>query len=209
MKITDNKKLMKLMSFLVMSDGSVYRNRGIGNCLFSLSATEDHADFIEYVKGVVENITSARVIHEKREAPRKNVLKVYTPVHPYFNTLRDRIYVDSYKSIDPHALKMLDFESLAILYMSDGCLGKFIRENGKPSYTLTINMCRLSYGDLLLVKKAAKDNLNIEFNVVKTGSKYHTLRLRGKDLPVFIEGVKPYVLPSFNYKLDFRTINPV
>lgn len=209
MKITDNKKLMKLVSFLVMSDGSVYRNRGAGNCIFSLSATEDHADFIQYVKSIIENITSVKIIHEKREAPRKNILKVYTPVHPYFNTLRDRIYVDSYKSIDPHALKMLDFEALAILYMSDGCLGKFIRANGKPSYTLTINMCRLSYGDLLLVKKAIKDNLNLEFNVVKTGSKYYTLRLRGKDLPAFIDGVRPFILPSFHYKLDFCTIDPI
>lgn len=209
MKITDNKRLMKLMSFLVMSDGSVSRNRGAGNCIFSFSATEDHADYIEYVKNIVENITSTKIYLTKRETPRKNLIKIYTPVHPYFNTLRDRIYVDSYKSIDPHALKMLDFEALAILYMSDGCLGKFIRSNGKPSYSLTINLCRLSYGDLLLVKKAIKDHLDLEFNVVKTGTKYYTLRLRSKDLEKFMNGIKPFVLPSFYYKLDFRTIDPV
>lgn len=208
MKITDKKRLMKLVSFIVMGDGSVYRNRGAGNCLFSVNATEDHEDFLDYCAGIISNITTTKKLYEPREAPRRNQVKLYTPVHPYFNALRDRIYVDNYKSIDPHALELLDYEALAILYMSDGCLGKYTHANGTTSYTLTINLCRLSYGDQLLLKKALKEKLDLEFNVVKTGRKYFTLRLRTKDLAKFVEGVKPYVLDSFAYKLDIRTNSP-
>ena len=191
-----------------MSDGSVHRNRGAGNCIFSFSQIEKHYDFIEYVKSVIENITSTKIVLENRASPRSNIYKLYTPVHPFFNTMRDRIYVDSYKSVDHHALKLLDFEALAILYMSDGCLGKTTRPDGKPVYSTTINMCRLSYGDQLLLKKTIKEKLDIEFNVVRTGGKYYTLRLRSKDAAKFFDGIKPYVLPSFYYKLDFRTIDP-
>lgn len=205
MEIRDKKRLVKLMSFLTMGDGSVYRNRGGSNCIFSFSQTEDHKDFIDYVAGVVSNITSCKVLEEKRESPRKDILKVYTPVHPFFNKLRDRIYVDTYKSLDQHALKMLDFEALAILYMCDGCLGKSLNNNGAISYTLTLNLCRLSYGDQLLLKKALKDKLDLEWNVVKTGVKYFTLRLRMKDFDKFMKGIQPYILPSFSYKLEIRT----
>lgn len=208
MKIEDKKRLMKLMSFLVMSDGCVSRNRNVGNCIFSFSATEGHEDYIEYVKEIVENITSVKINVYNRELPRKNLIKLYTPVHPYFNALRDRIYVGNYKSVDVHALKLLDFEALAIFYMSDGCLGKTKRSDGKDSFTTTINLCRLSYGDMLLVKKAIKENLDIEFNVVKTGGKYYTLRLRSKDSSKFFEGIRPYIVKSFYYKLPFRTSDP-
>lgn len=208
MKITDKKQLMKLISFMVMGDGSVYRSRGAGNCIFSMSMVEKHRDFLEYCKSVIENVTSCKMIEESRVSPRQNQIKIYTPVHPYFNTLRDRIYYDNYKSIDPHALELLDYESLAILYMCDGCLGKFINKDSRVTYTTTINLCRLSYGDMLLLKKGIKDKLDLEFNIVKTNTKYLTLRLRMKDFDKFMNGIEPFIFESFRYKLYIRTIDP-
>lgn len=209
MKIKDKKQLMKLISFMVMGDGSVYRNRGIGNYLFSMNMVEEHRDFLEYCKSVLENVTSCKIVEQPRDFPRKNQLKLYTPVHPYFNVLRERIYVDQYKSVDNHILKLLDYEALAILYMCDGCLGKYINPtSGLVSYNTTLNLCRLSYGDLFILKKALKDNLDLEFNIVKTNTKYFTLRLRSRDFDKFINGIAPYIAQSFLYKIDFRTINP-
>lgn len=208
MKIKDKKDLVKLLSFITMGDGSVYRNKGMGNCLFSFSQTSDHEDFVKLVAAIVSNIAPAKIVKEGREAPRKDMLKVYTPVHPFFNKLRDRIYVDAYKSLDEHALKMLDFEALAILYMCDGCLGKSKNSHGAISRTVTLNLCRLSYGDQLLLKKALKEKLDLEWNVVKTGGKYHALRLRMKDYDKFMLGILPYMLDSFNYKLEIRTVSP-
>lgn len=206
MKITDKKELVKIISFLTMGDGSVHKNGGSKNCVFSMSLLEEHRDFLEWVQGVVNNITSSILIEYKREAPRRNLLKVQSKTHPFFNAIRDRIYVGNYKSVDVHALKLLDWEALAILYMCDGCL----RENKtKPgNFTTTLNLCRLSYGDMLLVKKALKDKLGLEWNVVKTNRKYYTLRLRMKDFDKFMEGIAPYVFESFKYKLCLRTTNP-
>lgn len=207
MEIKDKKRLTKIISFLVMGDGSVYKNRGKGNCLFSLSMTEEHQDFIDYCSGVLSNITSSKTLLYKRDAPRKNLIKIYTPVHPMFNVLRDRIYFGTYKSLDQHALKLLDFEALAILYMCDGCLGKHIR-NGTESYTITLNLCRLSYGDQIMLKRHLKDLLDLEFNVVKTGGKYFTLRLRNKDIDKFMSGVAPFILDSFKYKILSERLAP-
>lgn len=206
MEIKDKKHLMKLISYLAMSDGSVYYNRGAGNALFSMSQTEDHLDFVEYAAGIIGNVTGCKIIKEERDAPRKNVYKVYSQHHPYFNSVRDRVYTGSYKGIDPHALKLLDWEAMAILYMSDGCLGRYEKDGKVKSYTLTLNMCRLSYGDQLLLKQRIRDVLGVEFNVVRTGRRYHTLRLRSRDIPAFIEGIAPYILDSFKYKIDYRTV---
>lgn len=208
MKIKDKKELVKLISFITMGDGSVYKNNHCKNSLFSISMVEKHEDFLLWVKDVVENITSAKITLEKRETPRQNVYKVYSLTHPFFNDIRERVYVGNYKSIDNHALKLLDFQALAILYMCDGCLGKHTRENGSFSYTTTLNLCRLSYGDQLLLKRALKDKLDLEWNIVKTNTKYYSLRLRGKDFDKFMQGINPFVFDSFKYKLDLRTVNP-
>ncbi|MNY53507.1 hypothetical protein D3C86_1892700 [compost metagenome] len=90
--------------------------------------------------------------------------------------------------------------------MCDGCLGKNnAREN---SFTTTLNLCRLSYGDQLLLKKTLKDKFDLEWNVVKTNRKYFTLRLRSKDFDKFMKGIEPFVFESFKYKLEIRTTNP-
>lgn len=206
MKITDKKELVKIISFLTMGDGSVHKNGGTKNNVFSMSMTEEHLDFITYVKDVIENVTSCKIMPYKRELPRKNMFKVQSLSHPFFNTIRERIYVDSYKSVDPHALKLMDWHSLAILYMCDGCLGK---AKDKESFTTTLNMCRLSYGDMLLLKKTLKEVLDLEWNIVTTNTKYYTLRLRMKDFDKFMEGISPYIFESFKYKLYLRTTNPL
>lgn len=208
MKITDKKELVKLISFLAMGDGSVHKNGGSKNCVFSMSLVEDHKDFLEWVKGIIENVTSSIFVEYNREPPRKNIIKIQSKTHPFFNDIRDRIYIDSYKSIDPHALKLLDWQALAILYMCDGCLGKSKNAKGYDCITTTLNLCRLSYGDQLLLKKALKEKLDLEWNIVKTNSKYYTLRLRMKDFDKFMEGIKPYMFDSFMYKMYFRTVNP-
>lgn len=206
MKITDKKELVKIISFLTMGDGSVHKNGGSKDCVFSISLVEEHLDFLEWVKGVIENVTSCTLMYYKRESPRKNMYKVQSKTHPFFNDIRDRVYVGTYKSIDPHALKLLDWESLAILYMCDGCLGR--NKNSPNSFTTTLNLCRLSYGDMLLLKKALKEKLDLEWNVVKTNTKYYTLRLRMKDFDKFMKGISPYVFESFKYKVILRTTDP-
>ena len=209
MKITDKKELVKLISFLAMGDGSIHKNGGSKNNVFSMSMVEDHEDFLLWVKGILENVTSCNIMFNKRDLPRKNTYKVQTLSHPFFNDLRDRIYVNTYKSIDKHALKLLDFNALAILYMCDGSLGKHFYDKNKPAtYTTTLNLCRLSYGDQLLLKKTLKDKLDLEWNIVKTNKKYYSLRLRMKDFDKFMNGIAPYMFESFKYKLDLRTINP-
>ena len=168
-----------------------------------MSMVEKHLDFMQYVKEVIDNVTSCRLMFNAKEAPRQNQYKVQSLSHPFFDSLRERIYVDNYKSIDPHALKLMDWQCLAILYMCDGCLGA----TGK-CFSTTLNLCRLSYGDFMLLKKSLKDTFDLEWNIVKTNRKYYTLRLRMKDFDKFMQGIAPFMFESFNYKLCLRTTNP-
>ena len=196
----DKKQLMKLTSFFTMADGGVYRKTENGGCYFVMNMLSVHSDYIEWVAEVMREITSVNITPVK--IPCKNPqTALSTKMHPHFSILRERIYVDGYKGLCPHAMKMLDWEALAILYMADGSL--YI-DKRCPSPDVRLNMKRLSYGDQLFLKKRLKEEFDLEWNICKgktNGKTFWSLRLRTKDVEKFVEGVKPYIKPSFMYKL--------
>lgn len=205
MKINDKKQLYKLISYIIMGDGGVYHSNNSGNARFIMNMIKKNEDFVIYCKDILENVTSCKIIEIQKEGNRQVQLRLESKCHPIYTKMRERIYVGTYKSIDHHALNLLDFEALAILYMCDGSLGKYFRPQigmKNPSCSITLNLKRLSYGDLFLLKKALKDKLDLEWNIQKH-NKYFFLRLRMKDVPKFIEGITPYIHPSFLYKIDF------
>lgn len=208
----DKKQLTKLVSYFALGDGGVYYSGN--NCKFIMNMRSKNRDYIDWVASVLSEITSVKV----REVPdyntdgytRQPLTRLETSTHPFFTVIRERIYIDKYKGIDPHSLKLLDWETLAILYMCDGSLYIDKPCNKKqlvnPSYNVYLHMKRLSYGDQFLLKKALKETLDLEFNINKAGN-YYNMRLRAKDVVKFMNGVSPYVLPSFSYKL-VRMENP-
>ena len=208
----DNKQLTKLVSYFAMGDGGVYYSGN--NCKFIMNMRSKNKDYIAWVAETLSAITTVNV----REVPdyntdgckRQPLTRLETRAHPFFTVLRNRIYVDTYKGLDPHTLKLLDWEALAILYMCDGSL-YIDKPNIKkglvnPSYNVYLHLKRLSYGDQFIRKKALKDYLDLEFNINKCGN-YYNMRLRVKDVDKFMKGVSPFMKESFSYKL-IRTENP-
>jgi recombination protein RecA len=215
MRILNKKELTKLLSYIIMGDGGVYRRKEHHTAHFIMNMKKDNLDYVEFCKSVLENVTTCVITDRTLQDDgytRQPQVTLSSKSHPTFTKLRDRIYTGTYKGIDPHALKLLDFESLAILYMSDGSYSEDFRpEIGmvNVSHRVTLNMKRLSYGDQFILKKALKDLLDLEWNINRNG-KFYYLTLRTKDVSKFMEGVAPYILPSFEYKLlkDLRTVSP-
>lgn len=182
-----------------MSDGGVYKQTGNKHCAFIMNMKAENADYVQYCADILNNVTSTRIVDRKDYNTdgfnRKPQLRLTTSSHPFFTQLRDRIYCGKYKSLDPHAFKLLDWECLAILFMSDGS------STLKKGYVdVTLNMKRLSYGDQLFLKQQLKEKFNLEWNINKQ-NQYFYLRLRNKDVIAFYEGVMPFMLPSFRYKI--------
>jgi hypothetical protein len=205
MKYDDKKQLMKLLSFFTMGDGGVYIPSRGGNAQFIMNMKKENMDYINWVKDTIEdNLTSVRLSNVPQRGNRASLVRLESNRHPIFTKLRKRIYTENYKGLCPHYLKLLDWEALAILYMSDG--GLYIDKPSKKkrlknnSYNVALHMKRLSYGDQLMLKKALKDYLGLEWNISRHYDKYF-LRMRTKDVDRFMENIREYVLDSFSYKL--------
>lgn len=195
---TVNKKdLMKLTSAFIMGDGGVYYSGR--ECRYVRNQNEVHRDYLEWQMQVLSEITFCDLSPVKDDRPnRKPNLSLRTHSHPTFTKIRKRLYIDKYKSVDPHYLKMLDWQMLACLYMDDGSLSVDSRCNATP--TARLNTKRLSYGDSWLLQKTIKDRLNVQFNVHRHYDKWF-LALRAKDSERFLTNIEPHLFASFNYKL--------
>ena len=207
----NKRRLIKLISMFSFVDGGLYKRGPNHNAYFAMNMLTEHEDYIDWVKETIEHVTS--VNKAKVKNPCKNPqTNLRSKSHPLFTKLHSKLYIDGYKGIYPHLLKMIDWECLAIMYMCDGCFRvvdrnspNAIRRGSKSDeYSVTLNMKRLSYGDQFLLKKLFKEKFDLEFNINKQtykGKTYYHLRLRTKDIEKFMYGIRDYVLPSFNYKV--------
>lgn len=219
MKTLNKKELVKLLSYIVMGDGGLYMVNTCKNASFAMNMKKQHMDYITFCSKVISEVVGCTITERNMDSnkdgyERKPQVRLQSKTHPLLTTIRDRIYTGKYKGIDPHTLKMLDAQSLAILYMCDGSFVTTRPEQTKrgsvsDSHNVTLNMKRLSYGDQFILKKALKEKLDLEFNINRQ-NQYYYLRLRMKDFDKFMEMVAPWVFPSFQYKIKecFRVISP-
>lgn len=197
----DKKQLIKLISCFVMGDGSLEQHGK--NARISISHNLINLDYLMWKKSILEELTNCseydRIVKSIKHSPNR---VIRSKTHPVFTKIRNRMYLHNKKVIDPHYLKLFDFQCLAILIQDDGS-SSF--KNGKLT-NLYIHTNSYSYGDNLLIKKTIENNLGIMFNVV-INKGYYELRLRNKDYEKLYNGCKPYIFKSFNYKFPIPTLN--
>jgi hypothetical protein len=210
LKITDNKELTKYLYSFSLGDGCLYypTKKGRANknvtAVFSCGQLKIHEDYILWRADILSNITSVH-IQEK-----KNMLCTETNRHPKFTEMRQRMYPNDYKIVEPHYLKLFDAESLAILYQDDGSLS----HKGENQFSLVISTESFSYGDNILLQRMIKDKFDILFSVLgyrnKLGNLLYRLQLQKKELQHrFLDVVEPFIKESFRYKLDMtKTESP-
>ena len=197
----DKKELTKLLSFMATFDGGLYVNKhnNAKNAQFIMNMRSENEDYLQWVKGTIENLTKVTLYNRKDYNTdgytRSPQIRLESRAHPFLTTLRDRIYIDKTKVIDPHMLPLLDLEALAVMFMADG---------GTRAESLDMYTCGFSYADNMSLSKAIHKNLGITTNVRKHG-KYWKLAFPVKSIIPTIRGILPYVCDSFLYKIERLT----
>lgn len=195
MSYYDKKDLVKLISFMSTFDGGLYTRHK--NASFIMNMRKENLDYVLWVKHVLEHVTTA-IIEERTDYnndgyERADQVRLYSRTHPFLTTIRDRIYINNHKVIDPHMLNLLDEEALAIVFMTDGSANL---KNGIRFHTKGF-----SYADNMSLSKAIYEKLGLRTNVNRH-YKYYELRLKSSDIGKFVDLVNPYICPSFRYKLE-------
>lgn len=200
----DKKQLTKLLSYMATFDGGLYRkiNRhgNRGNATFIMNMKKANLDYVQWVAETLNELVSTsikdRPDYNSDGCSRAPQVRLESQSHPALTVLHERIYIDGKKVIDPHMLKLLDAEALAIIFMADGSVSA-------QGY-VNLNTKGFSYGDNLILSKAIHERLGIRTNINRNGQ-YFYLRVPAKDSARFHATVVPHVKPSFSYKLERLT----
>ena len=200
-----SKDLNKRLYAYAMFDGHLAFFGGSTNACLVVNQLEEHADYIQKVIQTLEEIPlgfkeSLPAIYKADGYNRQQQIRLQSHNHPILTKIHSRIYLDGHKVVDPHMLKLMDEEMLAIAFMANGSryAANLRWEDAKPQYRLHFN--NLNYGDLMLIKDNLKEVFGLEINTRKKGMRYD-LAVPTFHSELFEEIVQDYVLPSFQYKL--------
>lgn len=206
----NKKELTKIISSFVIGDGCLRVWRNVKNAGYSFAQISEHMDYIIFQKEVLEKITKT-TLREYEESTdnsgihRKKFCKLETVSHPFFTTLRERMYFNGRKTVSIHDLKLFDAQSAAIWYMDDG----YILRSEDKSQRGNVFLCTDHYNqvEVIELQRVIYEKLNIPFNIRKRGSRkdggqiYRLVATRD-NAKKFIEVISSYVFPSFYYKLS-------
>jgi hypothetical protein len=201
--IEDPKVMQKVVSAMLLGDGSLERVTANSNARYRLSQSSKHRDYVDFQYEVLSTVTSVTLKEypeyvDKRGYVNGSHYKLQTKTHPFYTKLHRQHYHMGRKTVSLHNLKQFDWLSMAIWFMDDGT-------NAKNS----IILCSDSYNEAeqVLLQKTIWNTLNLPFDVkevgtTKDGSIRYRLVLRPAFFDTFAEGVRPYIFDSFLYKLE-------
>lgn len=204
----DKKRVTKIVAASLLADGSVgVPPDGSVNAKYRQPKTEDHKDYVEWMAGILGQVTSTNCyeFQPKQKGAKKQIM-LQTRCHPFYTKFRDRMYPNGVKVVDPHYLKLVDWEFMAVVFQEDG--SAYLNES-KYVRVVLCTEC-FSYGDNHTLRLAFKEKLGIDFSVKsyrKNGKQFYRLHLDKKDINKFMDGVEPFMCESFRYKI-YRTVSP-
>lgn len=205
-----NKYVTKIVAASLLGDGSVgIPPDGSINAKYRQPKTVDHMDYVDWLASVLEEITPTnRYTWQPKQYNAKEQVMLQSRCHPFFTRFRERMYPNGHKVVDPHYLTLLDWEFMAIWYQEDGSSVRNKTKSGTYIRPILCTDC-FAYGEQHLLRQAIADKLGVDFNVKSyrtNGSQKYRLHLRASDTEKFMEGIEPFVLPSFSYKVC-RTVS--
>lgn len=228
--MTDKKELTKLVYAMTLGDGSLgWRNTPTvdsrkferpqydrpSNSWYSTAQLVEHKDYLDWQASVLSEITDVKLYkHSARKSTNGYIdsakYNLETKRHPFFTTMRERVYINGKKQLSPHDLKLLDFQMLAILYMDDGWIEK--ANDGVSLRGCAIATHSFTSVENKYLRDLIADKLGIHFDVKphkqRNGSIKYYLRSNRVNAERMIEKIYPHVLPSFYYKLDTSVERP-
>lgn len=204
----DKRSLTKYISSFTVGDGGLYMHKTGTTAYYQTKKTEKNKDYVDWQASILSELTRVNVDYTKAqmigEYNTKGYYTVRTLTHPFYNPIKERMYLDGRKVISLHDLKLMDAESLAIIFMDDGCL--HVTQKKTCTYPFSyIATHNYSYGDNDLLRRFIKDRFDIHFDICQQrnkGNLYHFLKCTKKQTARLIHTIKPYILESFRYKIE-------
>jgi hypothetical protein len=182
-----------------------------------LTHSPKQIEYLEFKKEIFSQIHPLEFKFKKIDFYNKKVGRTYTTFYYYSNytqyltKLRHKFYPNGTKTINLDILKKLTPLGLAIWWMDDGSLVIYNRKDRDAiNRYATLATCSFSLAEHLIIIDYFKNTWNIVPKLVKRkqyNKEYYVIMFPMKQFTKFVEIIKPFVIPSMNYKIDLKYVN--
>lgn len=215
----ENKEFIKIVHASILGDGYFYKvdqNNDRANTHYMLKQISVHADYVEWMASYLEQLTSvtitkvaSRIDDRGYNCSEQLVLK--TMRHPTYKKMYNRLYQPvgntHVKRLDSHYIELFDWQTLAIMYMDDGWIDVAENKTKENYVRLSIATHCFTYFENKVLRDLIAERFNIHCDVKqhkqKNGTVLYYLNFKKDNAKLFIDGVKPFIFKSFNYKLEY------
>lgn len=209
--------ITKLIHASILGDGFFYKvaqENLKANTHYMLKQTSKHKDYVEWMADQLDWLTPVRIDTKPAYTDARGYncaeqLILKTMRHRVYKRMYNELYVPLGKShikrLNPHYLKDLDWQCLAMLYMDDGWLEVDKRKTKESYVRVGIATNAFTYSEVIILRDLLKEKFSITgsvFSQKKTSDQQqHLLRFSKDDARRLIDGVSRFVFPSYEYKL--------
>jgi hypothetical protein len=199
------KDISLLESFIrgsMLGDGSVQFSSKLSknaNIVFAHGLKQK--DYLQWKNSFLEKFELSGKVREyshfsnRYKEGKCTTVFVKSKTHPIFSKFRNLYYKDR-KSICKEDIWNLDEFALAIWFMDDGHLWR----RKKRSDVYVLNTQSFSLEDKQILQKVLLEKFYIKTSILKTDGE---IRVALESMPIFYKLIKPYILDSFKYKLNW------
>lgn len=210
----------KIVAASILGDGYFYKvdqTNDKANTHFMLKQTEQHQDYVDHMANILSDLTKVRIdkvepYTDNRGYNIQGQLILKTMRHPTYKKMYNRLYTPvgntHVKVLDPHYLKLMDWETLAMMYMDDGWI-QVTENKTKPNHIMcSIATHCFSYYENKVLRDLFAEKFNVHFNIKphkqKSGEYLYYLTASGRDNCIrMLDGIEEFVFPSYEYKLKY------
>ncbi len=196
----------------MLGDSWIKQNgKGRGNYYLSIAHCPKQLDYLTHKFNFFakEGLTTPKGIFSVISNKKYLQYRFYTKTLPFFNTYHHLFYPSGKKVVTRHILNMLDPLGLAIWFMDDGSRN-IVYYTRKTDGIVSIRTRKLEWAtdsftleEHHIIKDYFKVVWGIDVNIHKS-KKSHKLAINATNAKIFIEIIKPHVVPCMQYKIDLQ-----
>jgi len=202
-----NKKFRGILIGMILGDATlrVRKDTQYPNTwhnVLSIKHGEKQKEYIEYKANLIHSMFGGKPITVRPINNSGYPGYLIYKSHKYFRILYKRMYKNGKKTFTSQVLNWLTPEGIAIWYMDDGSLCAKKRNGKIHAYDLYLNTYSTKEENEVIIQYF-QDAYDIHFTLSKNKGLYR-IRCGTKEARKFIELVKPYIIPSMQYKIDMQ-----
>lgn len=197
-----NKKQKSLLVSMTLGDGYIDKDNYL-----SIQHGAKQKDYLEHKKNLLiqNGLKTSRTynVSRWRIAYRFNCVEPHILKH-----YKHSFYPNRNKTITRHLLNQLDEEGLAVWFMDDGCCIKRYKNGfGNGRYLqISTNCFTLKEHEVIVKYFKVVWNIEVMIKACKRRDRAlsYCLRFNVENSKKFIEIIKPFVIDSMKYKINFE-----